>query len=134
MQTLGEYRGGINKALEALNSDSSRVERQGSLVLVRGEGVVDEKLLGPVISILTSSPEFKDKVVVGRATSRGSDLKFSSRVGDAFGGTVNLGQVMREAAEAVEGVGGGHAMAAGAKIPAAMAPAFEKAVAARISS
>ncbi len=132
MKILSEYRSGISKALEALTADASRIQRQGSLVFVRGEGVVDEKLLGPVISILTSSPGFKDKVLVGSASSRDSDLKISSRVGDSYDGEVNLGLIMREAAEAVNGVGGGHSMAAGAKIPASMAESFSKAVLERI--
>ena len=134
MKTLSEYRSGINRALEGVTSDPSRVEQHGSLVLVRGEGVVDEKLLGPVISILTSSPEFKDKVVVGRAESRGENLKISSRVGDAYAGSVNLGVIMREAAESVEGVGGGHSMAAGAKIPSSKADSFSRAVLERVSA
>jgi single-stranded-DNA-specific exonuclease len=132
MKTLSEYRSGINRALDGLSSDPSRIERQGSLVLVRAQGLVDERMLGPVISILTSSLEFNDKVVVGSSESGESELKISSRVGDDYPGEVNLGVIMREAAEAVEGVGGGHAMAAGAKIPAAKAEAFSKAVSARI--
>jgi single-stranded-DNA-specific exonuclease len=132
MKTLSEYRSGINKALEALTGDASRFEYRGPLVLVKGEGIVDEKLLGPVISILTSSPGFKDKVVVGTSSSRDSELKVSSRIGDSYPGTVNLGLVMREAAEGVGGVGGGHPMAAGARIPAAAAEAFSKAVTERI--
>ncbi len=134
MKTLAEYRTGINRALEGLTSEPSRLEQHGSLVLVRGEGIVDEKMLGPVISILTSSPEFKDKVVVGSSTSRDNDLKISSRVGDDYTGSVNLGLIMREAAEAVDGVGGGHAMAAGAKIPSSKAAAFSKAIVERVSS
>jgi len=132
MKTLSEYRSGINKALESITGDASRFERRGRLVLVRCEGIVDEKLLGPVISILTSSPGFKDKVVVGTSSSRDSELKVSSRVGDSFPGTVNLGSVMREAAEGIGGVGGGHTMAAGARIPAAAAEAFLKAVTEKI--
>jgi single-stranded-DNA-specific exonuclease len=132
-KTLSEYRLAISKALEALNADQSRLEPHGSIVLVRAEGVVDEKLLGPVISILTSSPEFKDKVLVGRASSGDQGMKISSRVGDNFQGEVNLGLVMREAAESVKGVGGGHTMAAGAKIPASMAEEFSKAVLERVS-
>ena len=134
MKTLADYRSGINKALESLTAEPSRMEQHGSVVLLRGEGVVDEKLLGPVISILTSSPEFKDKVLVGSAESRDSDLKISSRVGDAFAGDVNLGIIMREAAEGVDGVGGGHAMAAGAKIPASKLAHFSKAVLERVSA
>jgi single-stranded-DNA-specific exonuclease len=133
MKTLSDYRSGINRALDAVNSDPSRIEPHGRIVLVKGEGVVDEKLLGPVISILTSSPAFKDKVVVGSALSRGSELKISSRVGDSFEGEVNLGVIMREAAQEVEGVGGGHAMAAGAKIPSSKAETFSKAVLAKVA-
>ena len=134
MKLLSDYRSGITKALDGITSEPSRIEQHGSLILVRGQGVVDEKLLGPVISILTSSPEFKDKVVVGSAESRGSDLKISSRVGDEFAGEVNLGVIMREAAEEVDGVGGGHAMAAGAKIPSSKADLFSKAVLERVSA
>lgn len=101
---------------------------------MRGEGIVDEKLLGPVISILTSSPEFKDKVVVGSTESRGDSLKISSRVGDEHGGTIDLGLIMREAAESVGGVGGGHAMAAGAKIPSSKGDSFSKAVSERVAA
>ena len=133
MKTLSEYRSGINRVLEGLTSDPSRMVQQGNLVFIRGEGIVDEKMLGPVISILSSSPEFKDKVLVGSSISRDSDLKISSRVGDAYPGTVNLGLIMREAAEVVDGVGGGHAMAAGAKIPSAKAEAFSRAVVERVS-
>ena len=134
MKTLHEYRTGINKALDGLTSDPSRIESHGSTVLVHGEGLVDEKLLGPVISILTSSLEFKDKVVVGSASSRGTDLKISSRVGDNYPGKVNLGLIMQEAAEAVDGVGGGHSMAAGAKIPSSRAVDFSKAVSEKVPS
>jgi single-stranded-DNA-specific exonuclease len=128
MSTLAEYRSGLYKALEALTTDPSRLESHGDLVLVRGEGVVDEKLLGPVVSILTSSPGFKDKVLVGSALSGESSIKISSRVGDSYPRELNLGLVMREAAAAAEGVGGGHTMAAGAKIPASKAEAFSNAV------
>lgn len=134
MKTLAEYRSGISRALDGLTSEPSRMEQHGNLVLVRGEGMVDEKLLGPVISILTSSPELKDKVVVGSSESRGGDLKISSRVGEAYAGSVNLGLVMREAAESVGGVGGGHSMAAGAKIPLSKGESFSKAVLERVSA
>lgn len=134
MKTLTEYRTGINKALDALSADPSKFEAQGSLVIVRGEGLVEERLLGPVISILTSSPGYKDKVVVGSALSRDSDLKISSRVGDSYAGKVNLGLIMRDAASAVDGVGGGHSMAAGAKIPSSKASEFSKAVSEMINS
>jgi single-stranded-DNA-specific exonuclease len=126
--SLSEYRSSLSKALDAVNSDPSLVEPHGDVVFVKGEGVVDEKMLGPVISILTSSPPFSDKVVVGRSSSPEGKMKVSSRVGDSYPGVVNLATVMREAAQASGGVGGGHEMAAGAKIPASRKEEFTSAV------
>ncbi|MBI3860012.1 MAG: DHH family phosphoesterase [Thaumarchaeota archaeon] len=128
MAILSQYRMGIGRALQALSEDPARITASGWLVFVHGDGVIEDKLLGPVISILTSSPGYTDKIVVGLTKSGESDLKVSSRVGDAHQGEVNLGVVMRAAGEAVRGVGGGHSMAAGAKIPATEAEAFERMV------
>ncbi|HYC26768.1 MAG TPA: DHH family phosphoesterase, partial [Nitrososphaerales archaeon] len=124
MKTLSEYRLGLTQAIAAVSTDPTKLEVRGSLVLVRGEGLVDERILGPVISILTSSPVYGDKVVVGTSLSGGADLKVSAREGDAFPGEANLGLVMKEAATIVGGIGGGHSMAAGAKIPASRASEF----------
>ncbi len=126
--TLHAYRGALGRALQGLADDPSKTVVQGSLVVVRGEGVVDEKLLGPVISILSGSPGNMDKVIVGLSLSGDSELKVSSRAGDSYGGGANLALVMREAAEAAGGVGGGHSMAAGAKIPLGAADAFLRSV------
>ncbi len=134
MKILYDYRSALGKALEGLMSDTARIRQIGSLVFADGEGVVDERLLGPVISILTSSPGYKDKVVVGTAASRDSELKVSARIGDDFKGEVNLGVIMRDAAEPLEGVGGGHTMAAGAKIPAGKKEDFERVVSERVAA
>jgi len=134
MKALADYRMSINRAVQGLTSDGARSSVHGSIVLLRGDDMVDEKLLGPVTSIITSSQQFKDKVVVATAKSGESELKISSRVGDNYGKPVNMGVVMREAAEAVDGVGGGHSMAAGAKIPSSKAEAFSKLVLEKITA
>ncbi|HME18434.1 MAG TPA: DHH family phosphoesterase, partial [Nitrososphaerales archaeon] len=82
MRTLAEYRVSLNRSIQGLVDDPSRMERHGTLVIVGAGGLVDEKLLGPVASILTSSPEYRDKVVVALTNSGDSQLKVSSRVGD----------------------------------------------------
>jgi single-stranded-DNA-specific exonuclease len=128
MKTLLDYRSGLAKAMDALMADRSRIEVHGKTTLVRGDDTVAERLLGPVASILTSSPGYKDKVVVARTKAGQAELKISGRVGDSFEGKVNLGSIIRESAEAVGGVGGGHSMAAGAKIPAAEGERFERLV------
>jgi len=128
MSLLAEYRVGINRSIQGILSAPARVELRDDFAFVTADDVVDEKLLGPVTSILASSPQFKDRVIVARTKSGDSALKFSSRVGDSHQRVVNLGIVMREAAEQVGGVGGGHTMAAGAKVPSSMGAEFARAV------
>ncbi len=128
MRILAEYRSALSRALEAITADPDRLVRRGNVVLAKGEGAVEDKLLGPVISILTSSRGFKESIVVGSAVSGDSGLKISARVGDDYRGRVDLGLLMRQAAASAGGEGGGHAMAAGAKIPADAADQFYRAV------
>ncbi len=128
MKLLGDYRLGINRSLQGILSEAGRVEFKEDFAFVTGDDLIDEKLLGPVTSILASAPQFKDKVIVARTKSGDSELKFSSRVGDSHQGAINLGILMREAAELSGGVGGGHTMAAGAKIPFSKGPEFARAV------
>ncbi|TLX94895.1 MAG: DHH family phosphoesterase [Thaumarchaeota archaeon] len=126
MSLLTEYRAEINKSVQGILSDPGRVEIREDFAFVTGDDLVNEKLLGPVTSILASAPQFKDRVIVARTKSGDSELKISSRVGDSHNGEVDLGVMMREAAEKTGGVGGGHMMAAGAKIPLSRGQEFTK--------
>jgi len=125
---LGDYRFGINRSLQGILSDAGRVKFKGDFAFIMGDDLIDEKMLGPVTSILASSPQFKDKVLVARTRSGVSELKFSSRVGDSHRGAINLGTLMKQAAELTGGVGGGHMMAAGAKVPLSRGADFAEAV------
>jgi len=132
--TLTDYRIEISRALESLYDNPSRFQDRGKMVIVRAEGLVDEKLLGPVTSILTSSQTYKNRILVTLASSRNEELKVSSRVGDSFQGEVNLGLLMRDAAKAVKGVGGGHTMAAGARIPSGEVESFVSLVSEKVNA
>lgn len=114
---MSEYRTKLNKAIQKLQLETDKVATNGDVMLVMGEEFIEERMTGSVSSLLASSDRFRDKLVLVRARSGDSELKYSSRIGDSYPGKVNLGEVMRDAAESVGGVGGGHSMAAGAKIP-----------------
>jgi RecJ-like exonuclease len=90
-------------------------------------------MTGSISSLLASSDKYKDKMVLVMTRSGDTDLKFSSRLGDSFQKEVNLGLILKEAAESVGGVGGGHSMAAGAKIPVAKRDEFTAVVVERVS-
>jgi single-stranded-DNA-specific exonuclease len=114
---MSEYRTKLNRAIQKLQLETDKVDTRGDVMLVMGEEFIEERMTGSVSSLLASSDRFRNKLVLVRARSGDSELKYSSRIGDSYPGKVNLGEVMREAAERVGGVGGGHSMAAGAKIP-----------------
>lgn len=133
-KSLADYRAGISRAMDGLADEPARIARHGSAVTVDADGLVDEKMLGPVTSIVTSLPENRESVVVAMTGAGEAELKVSARVGDSYRGSVNLALVMKEAAEAAGGVGGGHAMAAGAKIPRSQGDAFTRMVLARVGA
>ena len=129
---MAEYRSKINKSIQMLQS-GDRVTTHGNVTVVIGDDFLEERMTGSISSLLASTDKYKDKMVLVRTRSGETELKFSSRLGDAFEKEVNLGAILKEAAEAVGGVGGGHSMAAGAKIPAAKKDEFTAVVVERVS-
>ena len=79
---------------------------------------IDEKMIGTIISIAISSKPFRqDLPIIGFANSEGV-VKVSSRgTAELVKRGLDLGKVMKEAAERLGGAGGGHNIAAGAQIP-----------------
>jgi single-stranded-DNA-specific exonuclease len=128
-----EYRGKLNKAIQYLQT-GDKVSVHGDVTVVIGDDFIEERMTGSISSLLASSDKYKDKMVLVRTRSGETELKFSSRLGDAFNKEVNLGLILKEAAEAVGGVGGGHSMAAGAKIPATKEEEFIAVVVERVSA
>lgn len=134
LSLMAEYRTRLNKALQKLQQEADKVATQGNVMVVMGEEFIEERMTGSVSSLLASSERHRDKLVLVRARSGESDVKFSSRIGDSYPGKVNLGEVMRAAAESVGGVGGGHSMAAGAKVPFARRDDFTRFVLEKVAA
>lgn len=128
LRLVGEYRTKLNKAIQVLQAGGEKISTEGDVTVVIGDEFIEERMTGSISSLLASSERFKDKMVLVRARSGEAELKFSSRLGDSFPKEVNLGLIMKEAAEQVGGVGGGHSMAAGAKIPLDKRDEFTRAV------
>jgi RecJ-like exonuclease len=133
LRLVGEYRAKLNKAIQVVLMGGESVTTHGDVTVVMGEDFIEERMTGSISSLLASSERFKNKMVLVRARSGETELKFSSRLGGAFSKDVNLGLIMKEAAERVGGVGGGHSMAAGAKIPIAKRDEFTRVVLEKIS-
>lgn len=132
MRLMSEYRSKLNKAIQSLQS-GDKVTIHGDVMVVAGDDFIEERMTGSISSLLASSDKYRDKMVLVRTRSGETDLKFSSRLGSSFPKEVNLGLILREAAEKVGGVGGGHSMAAGAKIPVGKRDEFTTVVLQKVS-
>ena len=127
---IQEYRRTITKYLSWVTEEPGRLEELESIYVVRGDGFIDEKVLSPVCTILSTTLTGLEKPIIAYATISGEDqVKVSSRGSEQLilrG--LNLGDVMQVAAEQFSGRGGGHDVAAGAQVPIKDVDAFIRVV------
>jgi len=107
------------KLLNALTWIQKSIENNGEKVIktknayyVIGEDKISDTIIGTVCSIISNNME-KD-MIVGFANSK-NGVKVSAR--SKPGLDINLGEMVTKAAQSVDGIGGGHVSASGAKIP-----------------
>lgn len=84
----------------------------GGFWFLDGRGVIDEGIIGVVCGMIL---ENKQKPIIGIANGKKNEIKISSRIGKKT--EINLGEIISYASACVEGIGGGHKVAAGASIP-----------------
>jgi len=130
MTVLEEYRRTITKYMSWLFEDPNRIEELENIYVVRGEKTINDKIIGTLSSILSMNLPKQEKPVVAYAIVPEEGVaKVSARTVDllTYKG-VNLGEVMRLAAEKFSGRGGGHNVAAGAQVPIENIESFMKLV------
>ena len=113
---VGEYRSTLRSYISTIFSERWRLVDDGKMVLVNGEGLVAEDMLGAVSSLLSGSPSLYGKTLFLRTRANDGSYKFSSRKCLRCESNVNLGLLMRECSARFNGSGGGHDAAAGARI------------------
>ena len=127
---MNEYRRTITKHLSWVTEKTERMEELGSIYVVHGEGFIDEKVISPVSSILSRTLSKLEKPIIVYSVVSGEDMvKVSARgLEPMINKGLNLGEVLRIAAEKHSGRGGGHDIAAGAQVPIKNAESFIKLV------
>jgi RecJ-like exonuclease len=118
-KVLEEYRRTINKYLGWIMEKTERMKEMENIYVVCGEDFIDDKIIGAISSILSTSLPNPEKPLIAYANVEEEGLaKISARTIDVVTNKgVNLGEVMQAAAEKCSGKGGGHNIAAGAQIP-----------------
>jgi RecJ-like exonuclease len=100
------------------NKEDEDVVYENSIGVIDAEDNIDEDFIGTVTTITMSNGVFTAPVVMGAAHAEKQKIKISSRASkEAVENGLNLGEVVGEICEEVDGEGGGHNIAAGAKIP-----------------
>jgi len=118
-KVLREYRRTLGKYLGWVMEKPERMEELENIYVVHGEDFLEDKIVGAISSILSSSLPNPEKPLIMYANVKEEETaKFSARTVDMVTHKgVNLGQVMQVAAEKFLGKGGGHNIAAGAQVP-----------------
>ncbi|MEM2104201.1 MAG: DHH family phosphoesterase [Candidatus Bathyarchaeia archaeon] len=116
---LEDYRKTINKHLGWIMEKPERIKELENIYVVYGEDVINDKIVGAISSILSTSLPNSEKPLIAYTDVKDEGLvKVSARTVDAVTSKgVNLGIIMQIAAEKCMGKGGGHNAAAGAQVP-----------------
>lgn len=115
-ETLQEYRKRIREYMSVLSGERWRVAVRGMVVMVNGDGVVPETMTGTLASLISGSPTHAGKIVILRTGGEGNTVKFSARKSRGCTSKIGLNELMSKGTERFGGQGGGHDMAAGARI------------------
>ena len=129
-KVLDEYRRTITKYLGWLTEKSGRIEELNSIYVIHGEGIIDDKMIGTISSILSTNLPKLGKPLIAYSAVKGEEFaKFSARTLDpVVKKGLNLGEILKIAAEKHSGRGGGHDIAAGAQVSIKNVDAFIKLV------
>jgi len=127
---MEDYRRTITKYLSWVTEKPERMEELNSIYVVHGEGFIDERVISPVSSILSTTLSNLEKPLIIYSVVSGEDMvKVSARgLESLINKGLNLGEVLRVAAEKHSGRGGGHDIAAGAQVPIKNVESFIKLV------
>ncbi len=115
-EILIDYRSKIRECMNILTNERWRTYGNDTYLLVNGRDIVPETMSGTVSSLIAASPIHVGKIVILYTTADSDKIKFSSRKSLGCKSQTNLSDLMRRGAEKFDGIGGGHASAAGAKI------------------
>lgn len=115
-ETIKRYRRRIREYMNIISSERWRTTVQGNSVLINAEGVVSETMTGTIASLISGSPLYAGKMIILWTGGAGNTIKFSGRKARGCPDTPHLDDIMSRGAQRCEGIGGGHSMAAGARI------------------
>ena len=102
-----------------INENPTSLEEFDGFYLLHGGEVISERMIGTISNIAIRGLPRSDKPLIAYSFVRDESIvKVSARgTAETVKMGINLGELMKETAEKLSGLGGGHNIAAGAQIP-----------------
>lgn len=119
LKTLREYQEKIIEIMNWLSSNKERVKSTPQMRYVDVEDKLESKMIGEVLSITIESGLIEtDRPILGLANLGEDRLKVSARATPEYAMSgADIGKVLEKVSEELEGSGGGHDIAAAARLP-----------------
>jgi len=128
-EVLKEYRLTLAKCMELVSENQNLIQELSHIIVVRGETEIDENMSGAIASMLSVSHDFNiNKALLVVTKTEDNIIKVSARAKDELliNQSIDLGKILGEVSSRYDGLGGGHRVAAGAKIPSEKLDTFLK--------
>ncbi len=118
-EVLQSYRRTIIQYMRWINETPTSLEEFDGFYLLHGGEVISERMIGTISNIAIRGLPRSDKPLIAYSFVRDESIvKVSARgTAETVKMGINLGELMKETAEKLSGLGGGHNIAAGAQIP-----------------
>jgi len=116
-EIMNMYKMTLRNNISTIFSEKWRLADDGKTTFVNGDGLLEEGMLGAVSTMLSGSPSLRGRLLFVRTLAKEGSYKFSSRKCLDCKSQANLGVIMRQCSNALNGAGGGHSAAAGCSIP-----------------
>ena len=116
-EIMDMYKMTLRNNISTIFSEKWRLADDGKTTFVNGDGILEEGMLGAVSTMLSGSPSLRGRLLFVRTLAKEGSYKFSSRKCLDCKSQANLGVIMRQCSNALNGAGGGHSAAAGCSIP-----------------
>ena len=116
-EIMNKYKMTLRNNISTIFSEKWRLADDGKTTFVNGDGILEEGMLGAVSTLLSGSPSLRGRLLFVRTLAKEGTYKFSSRKCLDCKSQANLGVIMRQCSNALNGAGGGHSAAAGCSIP-----------------
>jgi single-stranded-DNA-specific exonuclease len=116
-EIMDMYKMTLRNNISTIFSEKWRLADDGKTTFVNGDGILEEGMLGAVSTLLSGSPSLRGRLLFVRTLAKEGTYKFSSRKCLDCKLQANLGVIMRQCSNALNGSGGGHSAAAGCSIP-----------------